>query len=189
MIRLNQARQHSEYVNMKRNKVKEKSNKRRINWKMVETQNVAANSVCSDISLAHESDADEFPPDAAPDDGRARGRRGDEDGWRGQGGGGEDGDDGEGNGALDRCPLPARPDRRMPPFFPPHQATYRIASPHALFARPAMHGPGDTPKEGQTSNTALGLQALSSRESPASRLFTFITILTLRIPPQTIREE
>lgn len=55
---------------------------------MVETQNVAANSVCSDISLAHESDADEFPPDAAPDDGRARGRRGDEDGWRGQGGGG-----------------------------------------------------------------------------------------------------
>lgn len=26
---------------------------------MVETQNVAANSVCSDISLAHESDADE----------------------------------------------------------------------------------------------------------------------------------
>lgn len=104
-------------------------------------------------------------------------------------GGGEDGDDGEGNGALDRCPLPARPDRRMPPFFPPHQATYRIASPHALFARPAMHGPGDTPKEGQTSNTALSLQALSSRESPASRLFTFITILTLRIPPQTIREE
>lgn len=55
---------------------------------------------------------------------------------------------------MDRCPLPARPDRRMPPFFPPHQATYRIASPHALFARPAMHGPGDTPKEGQPSNTA-----------------------------------